>query len=106
MSSVVVYRRSGPTILEVRERIAARERALARIPRLQFAPQLLPATRGQARVIPLSLAARRVRPARIASFSLAENTQQVERSSWRADCLTMAVTLLNIALWATLLSLW
>jgi hypothetical protein len=106
MSSVVVYRRTDPTILEVRERIAARERALARIPRRQYAPQLFPDTGGRARVVPLPPPTRRVRPARAASFSLAENTQQVKRASWMADCLTMAVTLLNIALWAVLLSLW
>ena len=106
MSSVVIYRRSDPAILEVRERIAARERALARIPRLQYTPQLLPEGPGPARVIPLPLETRRVRSACATSFSFTENTQQVKRGSWMADCLTMAVTLLNIALWATLLSLW
>jgi len=106
MSSVVVYRRTDPTILEVRERIAARERALARIPRRQYAPQLFPDTGGRARVVPIPLATRPIRRAPATSFSLPQNTQQVKRGSWIADCFTMAVTLLNIALWAMLVSLW
>ncbi len=95
----------APTILAVRQRIAAYERALHRIPKLRCVPQPLPNAGMLPRTTPRPAAAnishRSTRP-----FSLPRTTQQVERDSWLTDCLTMAVTLLNIALWATLFSLW
>lgn len=95
----------APTIVVVRQRIAAHQRGLHRIPRLQSPPQLLPGAGMLPGTTPRPAVAhishRSTRP-----FSLPRTTQQMERDSWFTDCLTMAVTLLNIALWAALFSLW
>ncbi len=106
MPSSVVDDPIAPTILVVRQRIAAHQRALHRIPRLQSAPRLLPEMVSPPGLTPRAVLSTRIRCLPAPPFSLSRNTQQMEIESWFTDCLTMAVTLLNIALWATLFSLW
>lgn len=106
MLSTLVDHTATPTLLEVRQRIAARQRALAGIPKLSYMPQLLPGAGILPGATPRPTAPPRIRRRSVPRFSLARTTQQMERSSGVADCVTMAVTLLNIALWVALLSLW
>ncbi len=96
----------APTILTVRQRIAAHQRGLHRIPRLQSAPELLPEMVGLPGLTPRAASSTRIRCLPARPFSLSGNTQQMDRSSWLTDCLTMALTLLNIAAWGFLLVLW
>ncbi len=96
----------APTILVVRQRIAAHQRARHRIPRVQCAPRLLPEMMSSPGLTPRAVSPTRIRCLRARSFSLPGNTQQMNRSSWLTDCLTMALTLLNIAAWGVLLLLW
>ena len=105
MLNTLIDHVTTPTLFEVRQRIVTRQRALAGIPRLSRMPQLLPDP-GVRGALPRPIAPPSVRGGAARPFSFARSTQQMERSSWLTDCLTMAVTLLNIALWAALLSLW
>lgn len=106
MASTALNETVSPTLSEVRQRIVARQRALARIPKPERFPQVLSEP-----VIPHGLAPHKMDRPRIRglfgiSFCLPQTTQQVGRSSWLAECLTAVMMLLNIAAWGFLLLLW